>query len=174
MKFNYKIFIIGFFLLLFLYLAAREVRAEIQLELGPTNLSGDWAEGGALLLSERFGKYDFAIGYISEQKVNLRTFSLHDPSCTKITDGFNRCNFVIRENIFVHAQRIVKYKKCEMGIGPAWFQNTSRVFGKQLNFGLMIGCNLSEKAFIRIRHWSNAGSATPNLGQDLLTIGWRF
>jgi len=172
-KFNYKVFIVGFFVFLFLYLASREAKAEVQFEIGPTNLSGDWA-GGGLVLSERLGKYDFGIGYISEQTVSLRTFSLSDPSCTKITDGFNRCDFVIRESIFIHAQRIVKYKKCEMGIGPAWFQNTSRVFGKQFNFGLMIGCDLSDKAFIRIRHWSNAGSGTPNLGQDMLTIGWRF
>ncbi len=172
MKFR-PIYLVVIFLMLLFYLFAREAKADVQIELGPTNLSGDWA-GAGLLLSERFGRYDFGIGYVSEQTVSLRTFSLDDPSCTRITDGINRCDFEIRENIFIHAQRIVKYKKCEMGIGPAWFQNTSRVFGKQLNFGLMVGCNISEKVFVRIRHWSNAGSASPNLGQDLLTIGWRF
>ena len=172
MKFK-PVYLVLLFLFILFYLFARESKAEVQLELGPTNLSGNWA-GGALLLSERFGKYDFGIGYISEQTVSLRAFDLKSPDCKRITDGFNRCDFEIRENIFIQAQRIVKYKRCEMGIGPAWFQNTSRVSGKQLNFSLMIGCNLSEKSFIRIRHWSNAGSATPNLGQDLLTIGWRF
>ena len=166
MKFNYKIFIIGLFVLLFFYLAAREVKAEVQVEIGPTNLSGDWAKGGALLLSERFGKYDIGIGYISEQTANV-TCGPHLPKTS-------RCDFDIRENIFIQAQRIVTYKRCELGIGPAWFQNTSRVFGKQFNFGLMAGCSLSDHLSVRIRHWSNAGSASPNLGQDLLTIGWSF
>ena len=165
MKFK-PIYLIVLFLFALFYLFAREAKADVQLELGPTNLSGDWAEGGGLLLSERFGRYDLGIGYISEQRVNV-TCGPHLPKTS-------RCDFDIRENIFIHAQRIVKYKKCEMGIGPTWFQNTSRVFGKQLNFGLMIGCNISDQAFVRIRHWSNAGSASPNLGQDLLTIGWRF
>ncbi len=164
MKFR-PIYLVVLFLLLLFYLFAKEASAEVQLELGATNLSGDWA-GGALLLSERFGKYDLGIGYVSEQSVTV-TCGPHLPAIPK-------CDFDIRENIFIHAQRIVKYKRCEMGIGPAWFQNTSRVFGKQLNFGLMVGCNISEKVFVRIRHWSNAGSASPNMGQDLLTIGWRF
>jgi len=172
MKFR-PLYLIVIFLLFMFYLFAREAKAEVQLEIGATNLSGDWA-GSGLLLSERFGRYDFGIGYISEQTVSLRTFSFNDPSCTKITDGFNRCDFVIRETIFISAQRIVKYKKCEMGIGPSWWQNTSRVHGAKFNFGLMIGCNLSKKVFLRVRHWSNGGSATPNLGQDLLTIGYRF
>ncbi len=175
MKFNlnYKVLIVGFFLLLFLYVAANEAKAEIQLELGPTNLSGEWA-GAGLMLSERLGKWDFGLGYISEQTVSLRTFSFNDPSCTKITDGLNRCDFVIREAIFISAQRIVRYKRCELGIGPSWWSSTSRVHGSKFNFGLMIGCDISNKVFLRVRHWSNAGSATPNLGQDVLTIGWRF
>jgi hypothetical protein len=165
------LYIILLFLLLFFYWVSAE--ADVTLEVGPTNLSGDWA-GGAAILSERFGKYELGIGYISEQEVSLRTFSLSDPSCTRITDGYNRCDFEIRENIFVHAQRIVKYKKCELGIGPAYFSNTSRVFGSHFNIGLMAGCYINKNLSIRIRHYSNAGSATPNLGQDILTIGYKF
>ncbi len=164
MKFK-PIYLVLLFLLLIFYLFDREAKAQVQIELGPTNISGDWA-GAALMLSERFGKYDVGIGYVSEQRATV--------TCGPSLPAIPKCAFDIRENIFISAQRIVKYKHCEMGIGPAWFQNTSRVFGKQLNFGLMIGCNISEQAFVRIRHWSNAGSASPNLGQDLLTIGWRF
>jgi len=95
-------------------------------------------------------------------------------TCGPHLPATSRCDFEIRENIFIHAQRIVQYKKCEMGIGPAWFQNTSRVSGSNFMFSLMVGCNLSSRAFVRIRHVSNAGSASPNLGQDFLTAGWRF
>ena len=115
--------------LILLFLFAREAKAQVHVELGPTNLSGEWAKGGALLLSERFGKYDIGIGYISEQTTHV-TCGPHLPATSK-------CDFDIRENIFIHAQRIVKYKRCELGIGPAYFQNTSRVFGEKFNFGLM-------------------------------------
>jgi len=144
---------------------AGESKAEIQIELGPTNISGDWV-GGALVLSERFGKYDFGIGYVSEQDINV--------TCGPPLLKSDKCNFDIRENIFVHAQRIFRFKWCEFGIGPSYWQNTSRILGKNFNFSLMLGCAISEKSFIRIRHVSNAGSGTPNLGQDLLTVGWRF
>lgn len=165
MKFK-PLYLVGLFILLMLYLFAREAKADVQIEVGVTNLSGDWARGGVLMLSERFGRYDLGIGYVSKQNVTV--------TCGPHLPATSRCAFEIRENIFIHAQRIVKYKRCEMGLGPAWFQNTSRVFGKQFNFGMMVGCNIFKQAFVRIRHWSNAGSASPNLGQDVITIGWRF
>ena len=142
-----------------------ESKAGIQIEIGPANVSGDWV-GAALVLSERFGKYDLGIGYVSEQDINV-TCGPHLPATSK-------CDFDVKENIFVHVQRIFRFKRCEFGIGPSYWQNTSRIFGKNFNFSLMLGCAISEKSFIRIRHVSNAGSGTPNLGQDLLTVGWRF
>ncbi len=164
MKFK-PIYLILLFLFALFYLFAREAKAQVHVEIGATNISGDWV-GGAIVLSERFGKYDVGIGYVSEQDIHV-TCGPHLPATSK-------CDFDIRANIFVHAQRIVKYKRCEMGIGPAYFQNTSRVFGKGFNFGLMLGCSVTDKLSIRIRHWSNSGSASPNLGQDLLSVAWTF
>ena len=152
------------FLLALLYLFARDVNAA-QIEIGPTNISGDWV-GGAIVLSERLGKFDFAIGYVSEQDIHV-TCGPHLPATSK-------CDFDVRENIFVHAQRIFEFKRWEFGIGPSYWQNTSRIFGKNFNFSLMLGYEISEKSFIRIRHDSSSGSGTPNLGQDMLTIGYRF
>lgn len=160
------IYLIGLFLLLLFYLFYQEAKADVHVEIGPTWLSGEFADGGTLLLSERFGRYDVGIGYVSEQSVTT--------ACGPGLPRSVRCDFDVRENIFVQAQRIVKYKRCEMGIGPAVFQNRSRVFGKTFNFGLMVGCHVTDRFSVRLRHWSNAGSASPNLGQDLLTVGWSF
>ena len=141
------------------------VQAHADIELGPTNISGDWV-GAALMLSDRFGKYDISVGHVSQQIINV--------TCGDPLPKSDKCEFDIRENIFIQGQRIFRYKRCEFGLGVAYFQNTSRIFGANMNFNLMLGCDLTEKTFVRLRHWSNSGSGTPNLGQDLLSIGWRF
>lgn len=159
------IYIVGIFILTLFYLFSREAKADVYIEAGATMLSGDWA-GQSLVLSERFGRWDFALGYVTEQQFSA-TCGPKEPSRPK-------CEFDIRENTFIHAQRIVQYKKWEMGIGPAYFQHTSRVSGSNFMFSLMLGYNITEHTFVRIRHSSSAGAATPNLGQDMLTIGGKF
>jgi hypothetical protein len=61
----------------------------------------------------------------------------------------------------------------EIGIGAAYFQNTNRALGKNLTWSLSLGFG-GEHWSVRFRHFSNAGSGSPNLGQDLLTIGYEF
>jgi hypothetical protein len=165
MKFR-PLYLIILFVFLFLYLVAREANAEVQVEAGPTNLSYDWAHGYTFLISEQFGKYNLGLGFISDQRAVV--------TCGPHLPRSSRCIFQIRNNIFVQAERIVRYKECELGLGPAYFNNTSRITASHFNIGLMVGCNLSERVFVRLRHWSNAGAASPNLGQDVITIGWRF
>jgi hypothetical protein len=157
--------IVVLFVLALFYLFAREVKADVSVELGKTNISGSWA-GEALLIHERFGKYDVGMGLIGRQEF--------DASCGYNIPRYPKCQFDVRPNMFIHAQRIVPYKKCFMGIGPAWFQNTSRISNRLFQWSLMIGCSVSDKISVRIRHFSNAGSGSPNLGQDMITIGWRF
>ena len=152
------LWIIGaFILLLFFFFSQESESAEI--EIGPTNLSGDWAKGGVLLLTERQGKWAFGGGYVSEQFVS---------TCERPD-----CDNDIEPNIFFQVHRIVDYKDLELGIGPTYFQNTNRALGTKLNWGLSIGYKW-DKVSIRFRHWSNAGSGAWNLGQDVVTIGYRF
>ena len=160
------IYIIALFLLLLIIGFCRESKAEVSIEAGPTFLSDSRSHGGVLLLSERFGKYDFGLGYVSEQNVNVPCGS---PLARSV-----RCDYDIRENIFVSAQRIVTFNRCELGIGPAYFSNTNRALGKQFTIGLSAGCHISKKLSLVIRHYSNAGSGTPNLGQDALMIRYSF
>lgn len=146
--------------LLLLILFAAESRAQITLEAGAAFLSSDFADGGVLMLSDRIGKYDFALGYITTQFVD--------------TCGRPDCRNDLRENIFIHAQRIFEYKRLEFGIGPSYFQNTNRALSRRLNISVMINFRITKRSFIFLRHFSNFGSGPRNLGQDMLNLGVRF
>lgn len=45
--------------------------------------------------------------------------------------------------------------------------------GKNLTWALSLGVGSNHWSF-RLRHYSNAGSGSPNLGQDMLTVGYAF
>ena len=61
----------------------------------------------------------------------------------------------------------------DLGIGVAFLQNTDRYNGSHANFTLQFGYNWRQ-LYVQYRHWSNAGTIKPNLGRDLLFVGWRF
>ena len=148
------IWIILVFVLVLIFFLYEEANA-VELEIGPAVLSGEYSEGGALIINESVGKWDIGGGYISKQVCH--------------------CNYPddLKENIFFHGQRIVEYKMVEIGIGAAYFQNTNRALGKNLTWSLSLGFG-GEHWSVRMRHFSNAGSGSPNLGQDMVTIGYQF
>ena len=148
------LWVIALFLVILMFFLYQEADAA-EIEAGPAFLSGEFSEGGALLITERVGRFSVGGGYISKQ--------------------YCHCNYPadLRENIFFQGQRIVEYKKAEIGIGAAYFQNTNRALGKNLTWSLSAGYG-GEHWNVRIRHYSNAGSGSPNLGQDMLTVGYRF
>lgn len=146
--------ILAVFLVIMCFFFYKEANA-VELEVGPGLLSGEYSEGQALIINERVGKWDIGGGYISKQYCH----------CTWPA--------ALDENIFFHGQRIVEYKMAEIGIGAAYFQNTNRALGKNLTWSLSLGFG-GEHWSVRFRHFSNAGSGSPNLGQDLLTIGYEF
>jgi hypothetical protein len=148
------LWIILAFLLVLAFFFYNEANAA-EFEVGPGLLSGEYSEGGALIFTERVGMWSIGGGYISKQYCH----------CT-LPDS-------IKENIFFQGQRIVEYKRAEIGIGAAYFQNTNRALGKNLTWSLSFGYG-GEHWSVRFRHFSNAGSGTPNLGQDILTLGYLF
>ena len=69
----------------------------------------------------------------------------------------------------------------EISIGAAyWINKDSRLIGDELGYQLGVRWLLPEDwprwapDAIGVRHWSNAGTAKPNRGQDVLALGWRF
>jgi len=153
--------LVGLFVIILLVAFCHEARSQVSIEAGPTILSGEPAEGGALILSERFNdRWEVQVGYLSEQYVD--------------TCGRPDCQFDIRENIFLGGQRVVGWERFKLGIGMAAFQNINRALGCRVNFNLLIEWRWSAHVVSRIRHFSSAGSCTPNMGQDMVTLGWRF
>lgn len=156
--------LIATFLLIFFWFAYNEADAgEIGVEFGPTLLSGEFAQGGMLLFTERFkNRYEYGIGYVSRQ------------TC-RCSDGVQS----IKENSFVYAGRVVSRGRVELGLGASWWMETNRITSGNLNFNLHLGWNFNERFSVKIRHFSNAGTAGPigggwNLGQDQVLLGVRF
>lgn len=133
-----------------------EARSEVFVEAGGTVLSGETSKGAALILGQRFNRWEIAGGVLSEQEC--------------------RCNYPedLDINMFVQGQRIVKWGGTRLGIGMAYWQNTNRALGKNLTWSLLIGYEFTDNFSLQVRHWSNAGSGKPNLGQDLISATWRF
>jgi hypothetical protein len=59
----------------------------------------------------------------------------------------------------------------DIGIGPAFMQNTDAYNHEGANFHLMLGWH-HKRLFVRYNHFSNAGTKAPNLGRDMLLVGY--
>ena len=153
------VLIIAAFMLLAFFGLSREAKADVSLELGATFLSGEYAQGQVLLLTEQFDRYSVGVGYITKQRVVDRSGTLYN----------------IRENILIQAMRHIRItEKFNMGIGVAYFNGTNRALGSNLEFSLLVRYDFSDRLSMNIRHYSNAGSSPPNMGQDMITFGYTF
>lgn len=154
------LYLVGLFVLLLTLGFCKEGRAdEVSMELGAAFLSGEYSKGQVLFINERFDRYSIGLGVISDQEVTDRSGNTYFPE----------------ENIFLQGQRHVSLsQKFGLGIGAAYFNATNRAIGSKFEFTLSIHYQLSDRFSVQIRHWSNAGSARPNMGQDALTVGYHF
>ena len=147
--------------------------ATTEIEIGPTFLTQEFAHGGTIIVTERVAeKYDFSIGHVSEQIVQ---------TCPRLD-----CIQRVQRNLYVGAARLWEYKRLEVGLGANYFADVSRVSGSHLMVGAMFGVKLCDRLSLRVRHYSNAGSQSPdcdcgpycgcgyNLGQDSITLAMRF
>lgn len=147
------------FILLLLFGFYKEAKAEVTLEIGPTFLSGDYSKGGIIMLRENFDNhYSIGLGYIYKQEVIDR----HDRF------------YAVDENLFIQGQRHVDLGNWDLALGVAYFNATNRALGSKFTAALSIGYEWDSGFGIHLRHWSNAGSGWPNMGQDALTFAWSF
>jgi len=149
-------------------LFANNIQAQFRIEAGLSFLSDEYSDGWTVLVADRYGKWDFAMGYIDDQHVL--------PSWEEERD---LADVYVPRNAFVQVQRILSYDgpiwiiPDETGIGIARFQNTNRALGKQNTGAFSLAWNVGGWLWT-IRHDSNMGSGTPNMGQDLFTVGYNF
>jgi len=79
----------------------------------------------------------------------------------------------VTNQIVWHAMLWDGYKRAELGIGAAYF-NVPSPYACQFDFTLGARWRFTDHISAQWRHYSSAGSCTPNVGRDLLTFGWRF
>jgi hypothetical protein len=75
--------------------------------------------------------------------------------------------------VVVFGNLVDGYKKFEMGLGFAYFNNQSE-YTCQTTFSLLARWKFSSRFHVQAHHFSSAGTCTPNAGRDLLLIGYRF
>lgn len=150
------------FLLVLLFAFHKEARAEsvVSVELGPTFLSGEFSKSGMLILNQTWDDHwRIGMGVSGEQRVVPR----REPET------------VVRANLFVHGQRVVALgEHFDLGIGVGYFNAKTRWNGSNFVASLSVEYSFSDRWGINYRHWSNAGSASPNMGQDVFTVRYSF
>lgn len=140
--------LVGLGVLLMIFFASHETRAESIFEIGPSQVSDNYSSGILITATERFkGKYDITGGYITEQNVKF---------CDRPD-----CRWHIREQLFVGAERMWRDPwgwNLKIGMGPYWFQNEDRVAPTHFRWGLHAEWQFRHHWGISLRHWSTAGS----------------
>lgn len=149
----------GFFLIFLSFLSCEDPKAETIVEVGVPFITFEVRKPvGAIILIERFDKWDIGLGLIGPQ-----------------LDKYGR---EIRNNLVLFGQRRTCYKRFCSGFGLAYMGHTSPVLGSKLNYILSIEFTLRGRSlipdYIIIRHISNGGTESPNYGQDFLNIGYSF
>lgn len=85
-----------------------------------------------------------------------------------------------RNNFAWHAALIDGFGNFDVGIGPAYLQNTDTYNGSHLNFVLLMGYRTPWKILgrcpltVRYQHFSNGGTTDVNKGRDMVFAGCRF
>lgn len=84
-------------------------------------------------------------------------------------DGVEQAN-----NIMTHLALVDGWRNFGAGFGIAYVSNVDRYNGGHQNFWLMLKWDPSKRVRVQYEHVSCAGSCSPNLGRDMVTVGWRF
>ncbi len=135
----------------------------VMIEVGAANASYEWSDAHYVRISQRFGDDKFAVGVAHTGKQNLNT-------C-----GYPACEINVWRNLYIDVTRYFRWKCAEIGVGPAIIANANRITPANLNIHVSLQCRYKRITF-GVHHYSNAGTSPTdfNMGQDAVTIGWRF
>ena len=67
-----------------------------------------------------------------------------------------------------------RFSKIDLGVGLAALQHEDQWNSGRINFTAALRYRPTEHWALTYRHFSNAGTRQPNIGRDLLLIGWSF
>ncbi len=72
--------------------------------------------------------------------------------------------------LYFHALLVDGFGKLDLGVGGVYLQNTDQINGSNANFSLLVGYRFTDRVSANWRHFSNAGTALPNLGRDFVNL----
>ncbi len=165
-------------LLIALILGATDVvAASWQIAAGPTR-----SDGSALEIARSTARWETALGFVSEQAVDVRT--LQD-TCTAGATGLECVTLSgtaerpVASYGYLSVQRKWSFREGDrlqptLGIGVVANSDTNPYVSSALTFSLSAGLRISRRWTVEWRHFSNAGLEQPNLGQDILLLRGTF
>lgn len=153
------------------------IGATWQVAAGPTR-----SDGSALEIARSTARWETALGYVSEQEVNVRTLQdtctagAAGPECTTLASTAER---PVASYGYLSVQRKFRFREGAtlqpmLGIGLVANSDTNPYVSSPLTFSLSAGLRIGERWSLEWRHFSNAGLEQPNLGQDILLLRATF
>lgn len=80
-----------------------------------------------------------------------------------------------RNNFALRAAVVDGLWRFRVGLGVAYLQNVDVYNGSHVNFNLILGYDVKTLPLsLRVHHFSNGGTQSPNKGRDMLLVYWRF
>jgi hypothetical protein len=80
-----------------------------------------------------------------------------------------------RQQFAWRGELIDGFGRFDVGLGIAYVQNDDIYNSCHANFTLSLGYRFRGlPVTVGVRHFSNGGTCSPNVGRDLLLVGWRF
>jgi hypothetical protein len=150
-------YVLAAFVLMLIAAFATQCRAEgLQLEVGSTIVRGE-APALGFVKSWRnrgVGDYAYECGFGIVGSSTFRGAPQRNQGVAEclLVDGFGRF---------------------DIGAGLA-AQSSSDDYNTRVNFSLLLRWRVTERLSLTYRHRSNAGSGDPNVGRDVLLVGWRL
>lgn len=157
--------------------APAAMAATWQVAAGPTR-----SDGSALEIARSSARWETALGYVSEQEVNVRTLQdtctagAAGPECITLAGTAER---PVASYGYLSVQRKFRFREGAtlqpvLGIGVVANSDTNPYVSSALTFSLSAGLRVGERWSLEWRHFSNAGLEQPNLGQDILLLRATF
>ena len=148
-----------------------------QLAAGPTR-----SEGSAVEISRSTVRWETAVGYVTDQDVNIHTLQdtcmagIAGPECVTLSATVRRS---VDGYGYLSVQRRFAFRpdatlKPILGFGVVANTDTNPYVSSPVTFSLSAGMRLGRRWSLEWRHFSNAGLKQPNLGEDMLLLRATF
>lgn len=140
-------------------------------------------DGGAVEVSGRAVDWELAAGYVSEQRVRVNYITPQCPYAGAPADSCMNSEKHVQEAVSPYAYLSLQrrfefrqgaYLRPQAGLGVVAQSDTNEYVSSPVNFSLSLGLAFGDIMALEWRHFSNAGTQGPNLGQDTLLLRFRF